>query len=44
MKEDYESLKRREEDVYAKYKKLRLREKALIERESMLAKREENAK
>ena len=23
MKEDYEALKRREEDVYAKYKKLR---------------------
>ena len=44
MKEDYEALKRREEDVYAKYKKLRLREKALVERESMLAKREETAK
>lgn len=29
MKEDYEALKRREEDVYAKYKKLRLREKTL---------------
>ncbi len=44
MKEDYESLKRREEDVYAKYKKLRLREKGLLERENTLSQREENAK
>ena len=43
MKEDYEALKRREEDVYAKYKKLRQREKALQEREAELAKRAEKA-
>ena len=43
MKDDYEALKRREEDVYAKYKKLRLREKALVERENALQKRTEDA-
>ena len=44
MKEDYEALKRREEDVYSKYKKLRQREKVLQEREATLAKREETAR
>ena len=43
MKEDYEALKRREEDVYAKYKKLRQREKDLQEREATLTKRTQTA-
>ena len=43
MKDDYEALKRREEEVYSKYKKLREREKALVERENALTKRTEDA-
>ena len=43
MKEDYEALKRREEEVYAEYKKLRQLEKELLEREETLAKREKTA-
>ena len=44
MKEDYDALKRREEEVYAHYKKLKQKEKTLLEREAELDKREEIAK
>jgi peptidoglycan hydrolase CwlO-like protein len=43
MKEDYEALKRREEEVYTEYKKLRQLEKELDEREVTLAKRKKTA-
>ena len=44
MKEDYEALKKREEEVYTRYKQLRQKEKAQVERENTLAKREETAR
>lgn len=44
MREDYANLKQRETEVHEKYEKLKIKEKALLVRETVLNKRDEKAR